>query len=187
MRYRKLGNTDIEVSVICLGTMTWGEQNTRAEAFEQMDYAFAQGVNFFDAAELYPIPPRSDTYGQTEAFISEWLKKTGNRERIVLASKIAGPGEGWIDHIRKGRTRFNRANLQAALEGSLRRLRVDCIDLYQLHWPERNTNFFGKRGFEPGEESDLTPVAETLAVLRNSCRAARSATSACPTRPRGAS
>ena len=113
MQYRKLGNTDIGVSVICLGTMTWGEQNTRAEAFEQMDYAFAQGVNFFDTAELYPIPPRSDTYGQTEVIIGDWLKKTGNRERIVLASKIAGPGVGWIDHIRAGRTRFNRDHLQA--------------------------------------------------------------------------
>jgi aryl-alcohol dehydrogenase-like predicted oxidoreductase len=102
MKYRKLGNTDIEVSVICLGTMTWGEQNTRSEAFGQMDYAFAQGVNFFDTAELYPIPPRSDTYGQTEEIIGDWLRRTGNRERIVLASKIAGPGVGWIDHIRKG-------------------------------------------------------------------------------------
>ena len=128
MQYRKLGKTEVKVSVICLGTMTWGEQNTRAEAFGQMDYAIAQGVNFFDAAELYPIPPRSDTYGQTETIIGEWLKKTGNRERIVLASKIAGPGEGWIDHIRKGRTRFNRANLQAALDGSLRRLQIEETD-----------------------------------------------------------
>jgi aryl-alcohol dehydrogenase-like predicted oxidoreductase len=166
MRYRKLANTELEVSVICLGTMTWGEQNTRAEAFEQMDYAFARGVNFFDTAELYPIPPRAATYGQTEVIIGEWLKRTGNRDRIVLASKIAGPGEGWIDHIRKGRTRFNRANLQAALEASLRRLKVDCIDLYQLHWPERNTNFFGRLGFEPGDENDLTPVAETLEALQ---------------------
>jgi aryl-alcohol dehydrogenase-like predicted oxidoreductase len=130
-------------------------------------------VNFFDAAELYPIPPRSATYGQTEAIIGEWLKKTGNRERVVLASKVAGPGEGWIDHIREGRTRFNRANLQAALEASLQRLQVDCIDLYQLHWPERNTNFFGKLGFEPGDESDLTPVADTLAVLQEFVQAGK--------------
>jgi aryl-alcohol dehydrogenase-like predicted oxidoreductase len=173
MQYRKLGSTDIDVSVICLGTMTWGEQNTRAEAFEQMDYAFGQGVNFFDSAELYPIPPRADSYGQTEMIIGEWLKKTGNRDRIMLASKIAGPGEGWIDHIRTGRTRFNRANLQTALEGSLRRLQVDCIDLYQLHWPERTTNFFGKLGFEPGDESDLTPVAETLTALQEFVRAGK--------------
>lgn len=173
MRFRTLGNTGIEVSVICLGTMTWGEQNTRPEAFEQMDYAFAQGVNFFDTAELYPIPPRGDTYAQTEVIIGEWLKKTGNRDRIVLASKIAGPGVGWIDHIRQGRTRFDRANLPAALEGSLRRLQVDCIDLYQLHWPERNTNFFGRRGFEPGDESGLTPVAETLGVLQEFVQAGK--------------
>jgi aryl-alcohol dehydrogenase-like predicted oxidoreductase len=147
MEYRKLGNTNIEVSVICLGTMTWGEQNARAEAFEQMDYAYAQGVNFFDTAELYPIPPRGDTYGETEVIIGEWLKRTGNRARVVLASKIAGPGEGWIDHIRKGRTRFDRLNLQAALDASLRRLQADCIVLYQLHWPEHNTNYFGKLGF----------------------------------------
>jgi len=173
MQYRKLGNTGIEVSVIGLGTMTWGEQNTRAEAYAQMDYAFAQGVNFFDTAELYPIPPRAGTYGETEVIIGEWLRKTGNRARVVLASKIAGPGEGWVDHIRKGRTRFNRANLQAALEDSLRRLQVDCIDLYQLHWPERNTNFFGKLGFEPGDEGSLTPVAETLAVLQDFVRAGK--------------
>jgi len=173
MQYRKLGNTNIELSVICLGTMTWGEQNTRAEAFEQMDYAFAQGVNFFDTAELYPIPPRSDTYGQTEVIIGDWLKRTGNRERVVLASKIAGPGVGWIDHIREGRTRFNREHLLAALDGSLRRLQVDCIDLYQLHWPERNTNFFGKLGFNPGDEDELTSVTETLAVLQECVQAGK--------------
>jgi aryl-alcohol dehydrogenase-like predicted oxidoreductase len=153
--------------------MTWGEQNTRLEAFEQMDYAVAQGVNFFDTAELYPIPPRADTCGQTEVIIGDWLKRTGNRERIVLASKIAGPGAGWIDHIRAGRTRFNRENLQMALEGSLRRLQVDCIDLYQLHWPERNTNFFGKLGFDIGDESALTPVAETLATLQEFVQAGK--------------
>ena len=173
MQYRKLGNTGLEVSVICLGTMTWGEQNTRPEAFAQLDYAFAQGVNFFDTAELYPIPARGETYAQTEVIIGEWLKKTGNRDRIVLASKIAGPGVGWIDHIRQGRTRFDRANIQAALEGSLRRLQIDCIDLYQLHWPERNTNFFGRRGFEPGDESELTPVVETLGVLQEFVQAGK--------------
>jgi aryl-alcohol dehydrogenase-like predicted oxidoreductase len=105
--------------------------------------------------------------------IGDWLKRTGNRERVVLASKIAGPGVGWVDHIREGRTRFNRAHLQAALDGSLRRLQVDCIDLYQLHWPERNTNFFGKLGFAPGDEDALTPVAETLAVLQEFVQAGK--------------
>jgi aryl-alcohol dehydrogenase-like predicted oxidoreductase len=165
MHYRKLGHTGIDVSAICLGTMTWGEQNTEAEAFEQMDYALAQGVNFFDTAELYSIPPKPETYGRTEEIIGNWLSKTGNRNRIVLASKIAGPGEGWVDHIRKGKTRFNRKHLEAALNASLRRLQTDWIDLYQLHWPERETNYFGELGFTPSDQDDFTPIAETLAAL----------------------
>jgi aryl-alcohol dehydrogenase-like predicted oxidoreductase len=165
MQYRKLGQTDTEVSVICLGTMTWGEQNTQAEAFAQMDFALAHGVNFFDTAELYAIPPKAKTYGRTEEIIGNWLQRTGQRDRIVLASKIAGPGEGWVDHIRQGRTRYNRAHLQAALDGSLRRLQTDCIDLYQLHWPERDTNYFGQRDFKPGGQAEFTAVEETLAVL----------------------
>jgi aryl-alcohol dehydrogenase-like predicted oxidoreductase len=173
MQYRKLGNTTIDVSVICLGTMTWGEQNTQAEAFEQMDYALAHGVNFFDTAELYSIPPKAETYGRTEEIIGNWLRKTGNRDRGILTSKIAGPGPGWVDHIRNGRTRFNRDHLQAALEGSLKRLQTDCIDLYQLHWPERDTNFFGQLGFTPGESDDFTPVAETLEALNDFVQAGK--------------
>lgn len=165
MQYRKLGTTGIEVSSICLGSMTWGEQNTQAEAFEQLDYALSMGVNFIDTAELYSIPPKPQTYGRTEEIIGNWLRRTGNRDRIILASKIAGPGPGWVDHIRNGRTRFNRNQLQTALEGSLRRLQTDCIDLYQLHWPERDTNFFGQLGFTPAAHDDFTPVAETLAAL----------------------
>jgi len=173
MQYRKLGQTDTEVSVICLGTMTWGEQNTQAEAFAQMDYALAHGVNFFDTAELYAIPPKAKTYGRTEEIIGNWLQRTGQRDRIVLASKIAGPGEGWVDHIRQGHTRYNRSHLQAALDGSLRRLQTDCIDLYQLHWPERDTNRFGQRDFTPGGQTDFTPVAETLAVLADFIQAGK--------------
>ncbi len=165
MQYRKLGTTGIEVSSICLGSMTWGEQNTQAEAFEQLDYALSMGVNFIDTAELYSIPPKPQTYGRTEEIIGNWLRRTGNRDRIILASKIAGPGPGWVDHIRNGRTRFNRKQLQTALEGSLRRLQTDCIDLYQLHWPERDTNFFGQLGFTAAAHDDFTPVAETLAAL----------------------
>ncbi len=165
MKYRQLGHTDIDVSVIGLGTMTFGEQNTEAEAFEQMDYALAQGVNLFDTAELYSIPPRPETYGATETIIGRWLKARGTRDRIVLASKIAGPGESWVDHIRGGRTRFDRKHIEAALEGSLRRLQTDCIDLYQLHWPERKTNFFGQLGYTPETDEDFTPFAETLAAL----------------------
>jgi len=173
MQYRKLGNTGIDVSAICLGTMTWGEQNTQTEAFRQMDYALSQGVNFFDTAELYPIPPQARTYGRTEEIIGNWLRKSGNRNRIILASKIAGPGPGWVDHIRNGRTHFNRRHLEAALDASLQRLQTDCIDLYQLHWPERDTNFFGKLGFTPGEQDDFTPVAETLKVLDDFIKAGK--------------
>ena len=108
MEYRRLGRSDIQVSALCLGTMTWGVQNSEAEAFEQMDYALDQGVNFFDTAELYSIPPKAATYGRTEEIIGNWLTKRGARERIVLASKIAGPGEDWLPHIRGGVTRFDR-------------------------------------------------------------------------------
>ena len=173
MKYRKLGNTDVEVSVICLGTMTWGEQNTREQAFEQMDYAFSRGVNFFDTAELYAIPPRSQTYGRTEEIIGDWLRSRGTRDQVVLASKIAGPGEDWITHIRQGRTRFNRSDITVALDNSLKRLQTDYLDLYQLHWPERQSNFFGKLGFEPVADETFTPVVETLEALAEQVRAGK--------------
>ena len=172
MKYRKLGHTDIDVSVICLGTMTWGEQNTQAEAFAQMDYALAQGVNFFDTAELYAIPPKAATYGSTEVIIGKWLEARGNRDQIILASKIAGAGAGWIDHIRDGRTRFDKKNITAALNDSLKRLRTDYLDLYQLHWPERSTNFFGKLGYEPTDD-EFTPVLETLQALDEQVQAGK--------------
>jgi aryl-alcohol dehydrogenase-like predicted oxidoreductase len=164
MEYRPLGSSGLQVSVICLGSMTWGEQNSEAEGHEQLDYAVAHGVNFIDTAELYAIPPKADTYGRTEEIIGSWLKKRGNRDRVILASKIAGPGEGWVDHIRNGRTRFDRENIEAALNGTLRRLRTDYLDLYQLHWPERDTNCFGKLGYVHAERPS-TPPEETLAVL----------------------
>jgi len=173
MEYRKLGNTDIDVSVICLGTMTWGEQNTREQAFEQMDYAVSQGVNFFDTAEMYCIPPRAETCGRTEHIIGEWFKARSNREQIILASKIAGPGEDWLPHIRQGRTRFNRQHIVSALDASLKRLQTDYLDLYQLHWPERKTNFFGRLGFQPEQEASLTPLLETLQVLDEQVRAGK--------------
>ncbi|WP_340199599.1 NADP(H)-dependent aldo-keto reductase [Ascidiimonas sp. W6] len=145
MRYNKIPHTDIEVSKICLGTMTWGEQNTEAEGHEQMSYALDQGVNFFDTAELYSVPAKPETYGSTETIIGTWFKKTGNRDKVVLASKIAGPGE-YTKHIRTGG--FKKEELQDAVNKSLERLQTDYIDLYQLHWPERNTNFFGQRGYQ---------------------------------------
>lgn len=144
MKYTTLPNSDIKVSKICLGTMTWGNQNTEAEGHQQMDFALEQGVNFFDTAELYSVPASPETYGATEKIIGSWFKKTGNRDKVVLASKIAGAGD-YTAHIRKDG--FSKRALTEALEGSLKRLQTDYIDLYQLHWPERGVNCFGVRDY----------------------------------------
>ncbi|MFK5972812.1 MAG: NADP(H)-dependent aldo-keto reductase [Flavobacteriaceae bacterium] len=166
MEYTKLPHTNIEVSKICLGTMTWGKQNTEAEGHEQMTYALDQGVNFFDTAELYPIPPHSDDYADTERIIGAWFKKNGNRDQLILASKIAGNNE-FSKHIRT--TGFTKESIIEAVEGSLNRLQTDYIDLYQLHWPDRNTNFFGKRGYQHDItdhwEDNIHQVLETLRDL----------------------
>ena len=171
METRPLGNTDTRVSVLCLGTMTFGEQNSAAEAHAQMDTATAAGVNFFDTAEMYPVPVRAETYGRTESIIGEWLKKRGKRDDIVIATKISGPSAlhyssppslGWI---REGKTRHNREHITAALDASLRRLHTDYIDLYQLHWPDRNTNIFGTANYKHSEEERITPLLETLTAL----------------------
>lgn len=145
MQYRTLGKTDIKVSTICLGTMTWGEQNTEAEGHDQMDYALERGINFFDTAEMYSVPARKETQGSTERIIGTWFKKTGNREKVILASKITGPTA--LYKLERGPFDFSKTQLHAALEGSLQRLQTDYIDLYQLHWPERKMNMFGRRGF----------------------------------------
>ena len=173
MQYRKLGHTEIDVSVICLGSMTWGQQNTREQAFEQMDYALSQGVNFFDTAELYAIPPQAETYGRTEEIIGDWLQARGTREQLVLASKIAGPGEDWIPHIRGGKTRFNRSDIGLALDASLKRLQTDYLDLYQLHWPQREANYFGMLGFQVPAEEHITPILETLEALAEQVKAGK--------------
>ena len=169
MKYKKLGNTDIDVSLICLGTMTYGEQNTQAEAFEQLDYAIDQGVNFIDTAEMYPVPPTAKTQGDTETIIGHWIQQRGKRDDFVLATKAAGPGE-WIGYIRpelgsKG-PRFTREHLTSAIETSLQRLQTDYVDLYQLHWPDRNTNYFGNLGYQHQDDYDETPLHETFEVLR---------------------
>lgn len=148
MKFKNLGKTDLKVSLICLGTMTWGDQNNETEAFEQMDYALDQGVNFFDTAELYSVPPKKNTYGSTEKIIGNWFKKTKKRGKVILASKIAGPGLDWI---RGGGLQYSKSSINKALEDSLKRLQTDCIDLYQLHWPERNTNYFGKLDYDHKE------------------------------------
>jgi len=165
MEYRKLGSTDIEVSKICLGTMTYGEQNTEAEGHKQMDYALDHGVNFFDTAELYAVPANPQTQGLTEKYIGTWLNASGNRDKIVLATKIAGPGD-YTRHIRDVDD-YSSASIIAAVEGSLSRLQTDYIDLYQLHWPARKTNFFGVRGYRHAEgwEDNFHDLLNTLAEL----------------------
>ena len=162
MNYRKLGNTDLEVSTICLGTMTWGEQNSQEEGFEQMDYALDQGVNFFDVAEMYPSPCRKETYGETEKVIGNWFNKRKNRDKIILASKISGPG---MSYIRGGGLQFSKENFSLAIENSLKRLKTDYIDLYQLHWPERKTNFFGKLGYEHKEDTNEWNDFEKILIV----------------------
>jgi aryl-alcohol dehydrogenase-like predicted oxidoreductase len=150
MEYRQLGHTDLQVSAICLGTMTWGQQNTEAEGHTQMDYALGQGVNFFDTAEMYSIPGKAETQGSTEKIIGTWFKKTGNRDKVILASKITGPMP-YFNYIRQPMG-FGKAQLEDALNKSLQRLQTDYLDLYQLHWPERQTNYFGQRGFPMGND-----------------------------------
>jgi len=166
MNYTTLPHTTLEVSKICLGTMTWGRQNTEAEGHEQMDYAVEQGINFFDTAELYPIPAHPDRYAVTEKIIGSWFKKTGKRDKIVLASKIAGKAT-FTKFIRT--TGFKKESLIEAVNGSLERLQTDHIDLYQLHWPERSTNYFGKRGYTHDLsdfwQDNIHQVLETLREL----------------------
>ena len=163
MKYTSIPKTDIRVSKICLGTMTWGNQNTEQEGFEQMDYSLDNGVNFFDTAELYPVPANAETYAETERIIGKWFAQRNNRDKVVLATKIAGPG-AYTAHIRT--SGFTPASIREALEGSLTRLKTDYIDLYQLHWPERTTNFFGKRDYDPDIEEqwedNFQVVLETL-------------------------
>ncbi|WP_139851400.1 NADP(H)-dependent aldo-keto reductase [Acinetobacter pullicarnis] len=175
MKYRKLGTTEIDVSLIALGTMTWGEQNTEQQAHAQLDYATAQGINFIDAAELYPVPPKPETYGLTESYIGTWLAKSKQRDQLILASKVAGPSSanGGTDHIRAGQSRHNKANIAQALHDSLKRLQTDYIDLYQLHWPDRSSNFFGKLGYNHIEDEVSTPILETLMVLDDLVKAGK--------------
>ncbi len=163
MKFKKLGNTDLDVSLICLGTMTWGTQNSEKEAFEQMDYSIDQGVNFFDTAELYSVPPTAESYGKTEVMIGNWFEKRKNRNKVILASKIAGPGLDWI---RDGKKSYNEKHLAEAIDGSLKRLKTDYIDLYQLHWPERSTNTFGRREYtinkNEGDWNDFENILQAL-------------------------
>ncbi len=163
MDYRRLGRSDLKVSALCLGTMTWGQQNTAAEAHAQLDLAFAQGVNFIDTAEMYPVPPRAETCTRTETILGEWLAHRP-RDQVILATKVAGPRRN-MPWIRGGPKSLDRLNIREAIEGSLRRLRTDYIDLYQLHWPERNVPMFGQYQFDPARESDALPIRNQLQTL----------------------
>jgi aryl-alcohol dehydrogenase-like predicted oxidoreductase len=163
MKYVSLGNSDLKVSNICLGTMTFGQQNDEAQAHQQLDYAVSKGINFIDTAEMYPVPPRAETVHNTEFIVGNWLKKQ-QRDTLVIATKVTGGGRN-MQWIRGGKLAFVRENIRSALENSLERLQTDYIDLYQLHWPERNTPMFGQYLYDPGQERDFTPIHETLEVL----------------------
>jgi len=163
MNYKKLGNIDLKVSTICLGTMTWGEQNTQEEGFQQMDYALDQGVNFWDTAEIYSVPPKPETFGHTEIIVGNWFKKTKKRNKVILATKVAGPMRSYV---RGGGNQYGLKNITEALEGSLKRLQTDYIDLYQLHWPERNTNMFGSLGYEHNDNGEWNKFEDVLGNLK---------------------
>ncbi len=167
MKFNPLGQSGLQVPEICLGTMTFGEQNSQPEAFEQLKYALDQGLYFWDTAEMYPVPPKPETQGSTEIIIGNWIAQNGNRDQLFLASKIAGPQQGGSS-IRDGHTRFIEQEISSAIDSSLKRLQTDYIDLYQLHWPQRPTNFFGALGYgnqQAIQSIDITPLEETLTAL----------------------
>lgn len=177
MEYRPLGRTSIKVSAIGLGTMTFGEQNTAAEGHQQLDYALDQGVNLIDTAEMYSVPPSAGTYGSTERIIGSWFRKSGKRDKVVLATKVAGPGAVLgVSWVRGGDNRLDRRNIVEAVEGSLQRLQTDYIDIYQVHWPSRPTNFFGRLGYvhaEHLEGAQAVAIEETLGALDELARAGK--------------
>ncbi len=171
MKYHQLANSDLKVSEICLGTMTFGQQNTIEDAHQQLDYATTQGVNFIDTAEMYPVPPRGETQGRTEAYIGEWLKKQ-QRDRLVIATKIAGPGRGF-KWVREGNLKINRAHIKQAVDDSLKRLQTDYIDLYQFHWPDRYIPLFGQTEYNPTFERDTIPIVEQLEAIADVIKAGK--------------
>lgn len=172
MEYKRLGKTEIEVSLIGLGTMTWGEQNTAAEAHQQLDYATDLGINFIDTAELYPVAARKETQGATETILGQWLSKRTDRDKLIIASKICAAAD-WIPYLRKGNARLDYTNIENALNVSLKRLQTDYIDLYQLHWPERDTNYFGRLGYSHNPGKDGVPIEETLDALNQFVQAGK--------------
>lgn len=175
MDYRTLGRTDIKVSLICLGTMTWGSQNSEAEAHAQLDYAFDQGVNFIDTAEAYPVTPVArETQGRTEEYIGSWIARRGRRDDIILATKVAGPSRDPVREFRGGNNRLDRRNIKEAIDDSLLRLRTDYIDLYQVHWPDRPVPSFGMRGLNQiADAPETVQIEETLDALANAVKAGK--------------
>lgn len=174
MEKRRLGQTDLDVSIICLGTMTWGEQNTEADAFAQMDYAVDQDINFFDTAELYAIPPRAATYGATETIIGNWFKARGNRDKVVLASKVCGRSDQTWMRADGGKVDLSRGQIMEAVDASLKRLQTDYIDLYQVHWPDRPSPLWGRNGtVYEHVDGDGVPIEETLSALDDLVRAGK--------------
>lgn len=171
MKYASLGGTGLQVSRICLGTMTFGTQNGEADAHRQLDYAIARGINFIDTAEMYSVPSTAESYGRSETFIGTWLKRQ-ERDEVVIATKISGPSRG-LKWIRNGDLAFTRKNIREAIEGSLARLQTDYVDLYQLHWPDRNTPLFGQYQFDPDKERAFVPLEETLSALAELVREGR--------------
>jgi aryl-alcohol dehydrogenase-like predicted oxidoreductase len=170
MKYNRLGSTDLQVSEICLGTMTWGEQNTENEAHAQLDYAVAQGINFIDTSEMYPVPPRAETGTRTESYVGTWLGKQ-KRDKLIVASKVAGPGRR--DWLRGGRTALVRANIAEAAHDSLKRLRTDYLDLYQIHWSDRNVQAFGATQFDPAKERKMVPILEQIEAMAELIKAGK--------------
>lgn len=172
MKYKQLGNSDLQVSVICLGTMTFGEQNTELEAHQQLDYAIAQGINFIDTAEMYPVPPKAETQGRTEAYIGTWLKKHPHRDRLIIATKVVGPSRGF-KWMRDGDICVDRRNIMAAIDQSLARLQTDYIDLYQIHWPDRYVPMFGQSSFELEQQRPTVAITEQLDVFQELVQAGK--------------
>ncbi|UCH49332.1 MAG: NADP(H)-dependent aldo-keto reductase [Betaproteobacteria bacterium] len=163
MKYNVLGGSELKVSEICLGTMTYGEQNNEAQAHEQLDYAFSRGVNFLDAAEMYPVPPRGETQGRTESYVGSWLKKQA-RDSVIVATKITAPGRGF-EWVRGGPKAIDKASVEEAVNGSLQRLQTDYIDLYQIHWPDRYLPNFGQAFYDPTQERMATSIEDQLVAL----------------------
>lgn len=170
MEFRQLGESDLQVSALCLGTMTFGEQNSEADAHAQLDLAASHGINFIDTAEMYPVAPRAETQGRTESYIGSWLKHQP-RDKLIIATKITGPSRGFA-WIRNG-PRINRQHIETAIDGSLRRLQTDYVDLYQIHWPDRYVPMFGATSYDIAQDRDSTPIAEQLAVLADLVRAGK--------------